>query len=108
MGTHDDVLTYRLGTGVLDLAVDADRFGPDLFRVAERINPKRSFLVVSTVLGRHIPVRPRDHFAAVNAIVDQIPDRCSAGMSGNASSKYSSASARSPNSRASGWKVRTC
>ena len=74
MGTHDDVLTYRLGTGVLDLAVDADRFGPDLFRVAERINPKRSFLFVSTVLGRHIPVRPRDHFAAVNAIVDQIPD----------------------------------
>jgi hypothetical protein len=73
MGTHDGVLTYRLGTGVLDLAVDADLFGPDLFRVAERINPKRSFLFVSTVLGRHIPVRPRDHFAAVNGIVDQIP-----------------------------------
>ena len=74
MGTYNEVLTYRLGTGVLDLAVDANRFGPDLFRVAERINPKRSFLFVSTVLGRHIPVRPRDHFAAVNAIVDQIPD----------------------------------
>lgn len=74
MGTHDNVLTYRLGTGVLDLAVDVERFGPDLFRVAERINPKRSFLFVSTMLGRHIPVRPSDHFAAVNGIVDQIPD----------------------------------
>jgi hypothetical protein len=63
-----------LRTGVLDLAVDANRFGRDLFRVAERINPKRSFLFVSTVLGRHIPVRPCDHFAAVNGIVDQIPD----------------------------------
>lgn len=75
MGTHEGVLTYRFGTGVLDLVVDANRFGPDLFRVAERINPKRSFLFVSTVLGRHIPVRPSDHFAAVNRIVDQIPDR---------------------------------
>lgn len=73
MGTDDDLLMYRLGTGFLDLSVDADRFGLDLFRVAERINPKRSFLFVSTVLGRHIPVRPCDHFAAVNAIVDQIP-----------------------------------
>ena len=74
MGIHDRVLTHRLGTGVLDLAVDQDRFGAELFRVAERINPKRSFLFVSTVLGRHIPVRPSDHFAAVNMIADQIPD----------------------------------
>jgi hypothetical protein len=53
--------------------VEANRSGRELFRVAERINPKRSFLFVSTVLGRHIPVRPRDHFSAMNGIVDLIP-----------------------------------
>lgn len=75
MGSHDWLSRYRLGTGVLNLAVDANPSGRELFRVAERINPKRSFLFVSTVLGRHIPVRPRDHFAAVDGIVDQIPDQ---------------------------------
>lgn len=30
----------------------------DLFDVAERRNPKRAFLFVSKVLGRHIPVKP--------------------------------------------------
>lgn len=74
MKTYDDVLKNRLGTGVLDLTIDANKFDSDLFRVAERINPKRSFLFVSTVLGRHIPVRPSDHFNAVNGIVDQVPN----------------------------------
>lgn len=31
----------------------------DLFDIAERRNPKRAFLFVSKVLGRHIPVSPR-------------------------------------------------
>lgn len=67
---QDDVtdLTHPLRTGTLSLRL-RDRSGADLFRVAERINPKRSFLFVSTVLGRHIPVRPRDHFAAVTELV---------------------------------------
>lgn len=30
----------------------------DLLGFAERINPKRAFLFVSKVLGRHIPVAP--------------------------------------------------
>lgn len=30
----------------------------DLFDIAERRNPKRVFLFVSKVLGRHIPVSP--------------------------------------------------
>lgn len=30
----------------------------DLFDIAERRNPKRAFLFVSKVLGRHIPVSP--------------------------------------------------
>jgi len=75
MGANHLESRYTLGTGVLTLTIDANRAGSELFRVAERINPKRSFLFVSTVLGRHIPVRPRDHFAAVDGVVDQIPDR---------------------------------
>ena len=31
----------------------------DLFDIAERRNPKRAFLFVSKVLGRHIPVSPQ-------------------------------------------------
>lgn len=68
------ITRHPLNTGVLELRTNAAPTGGELFRIAERINPKRSFLFVSTVLGRHIPVRPRDHFGAVNAIVDQIPD----------------------------------
>lgn len=75
MGPHNRDSRFALGTGVLKLTVDANRSVSELFRVAERINPKRSFLFVSTVLGRHIPVRPRDHFAAVDAVVGQVPDR---------------------------------
>lgn len=75
MGAHHRESRYTLGTGVLKLAIDENRAGGELFRVAERINPKRSFIFVSTVLGRHIPVRPRDHFAAVDAVVEQVPDQ---------------------------------
>lgn len=62
------VSLHRLSTGVLTLRVD-EATGAPLFRVAERINPKRSFLFVSTILGRHLPVRPRDHLSAVGALV---------------------------------------
>jgi len=61
---------YALGTGSLTLGVRSAPAQP-LFRLAERINPKRAFLFVSTVLGRHIPVRPSDHFRAINALVDR-------------------------------------
>lgn len=65
---------YHLNTGILELQTFSAMDGQELFQVAERINPKRSFLFVSGVLGRHIPVRPQDHFAAVSGIVEQIPD----------------------------------
>lgn len=71
---HEGVRQHRLETGILELAVKTNRAERDLFQVAERINPKRSFLFVSTVLGRHIPVRPSDHFSAVDGIVNQVLD----------------------------------
>lgn len=53
---------HRLTAGSLHLKADPDQ-PSGLFRIAERINPKRAFLFVSTVLGRHIPVAPKDHRA---------------------------------------------
>jgi hypothetical protein len=61
-------ISHRLGTGTLSLRLQ-DQDGKNLFRIAERVNPKRSFLFVSTVLGRHIPVRPSEHFGAIRELV---------------------------------------
>ena len=44
-----------------------------LFGFAERINPRRAFLFVSKVLGRHIPVSPERMNAAWNALAAHIP-----------------------------------
>lgn len=44
-----------------------------LFGLAERKNPKRAFLFVSKVLGRHIPVKPSVMSASYQQLVDQIP-----------------------------------
>lgn len=65
------VITHRLETGVLTLNLQAEP-EKELFRLAERVNPKRSFLFVSTVLGRHIPVRPSDHMGAVKELVQRL------------------------------------
>lgn len=56
-----DYLPYsrRLSCGTLQvIPTGGMRQLEDLFDVAERRNPKRAFLFVSKVLGRHIPVAP--------------------------------------------------
>lgn len=68
---------YRraLSTGTLSVTPQADNtYALDaLFDIAERRNPKRSFLFVSKVLGRHIPVAPDTMRAAYRDLADQIP-----------------------------------
>lgn len=44
-----------------------------LFDIAERRNPKRAFLFVSKVLGRHIPVSPAVVRRACRQLAEQIP-----------------------------------
>lgn len=52
-------LIQDLPTGRLELKVDRCDHGLDnLVALAARQNPKRGFLFVSKVLGRHIPVKP--------------------------------------------------
>ncbi len=47
----------------------------EIFGFAERVNPKRSFMFVSKVLGRHIPVRPSLMRTTYKFLADQIsPD----------------------------------
>ena len=45
----------------------------DLFEIAERRNPKRAFLFVSKVLGRHIPVAPAKMRAIYRQLAEQFP-----------------------------------
>ena len=61
------IYTYDLEAGTLTLVTSPTR-GREMFRVAERINPKRAFLFVSTVLGRHIPVYPAEHRAILKQL----------------------------------------
>lgn len=65
---------HQLGTGTLSLRVDErlETAPAELFRIAERQNPKRAFLFVSTVLGRHIPVTPSTHRKALDALAEEV------------------------------------
>jgi len=45
----------------------------DLLGFAQRINPKRAFLFVSKVLGRHIPVAPSTMRNAFTDLADLVP-----------------------------------
>lgn len=82
--------THNLTTGSLTLNIERSHdamtrknrlFGP-LFQLAERQNPKRAFLFVSTVLGRHIPVAPKTHRAALHALADSIVPLINEGVQG--------------------------
>lgn len=58
----------RLPTGTLRIAVDDADELDRLCAFAARRNPRRAFLVVSRVLGRHLPTRPSEARAAMAAM----------------------------------------
>lgn len=63
-----------LSRGRLNLRITAADWPADaLFDFAERRNPKRAFLFVSKVLGRHIPVSPARMRAAFTSLAAAIP-----------------------------------
>ncbi|MCA8066244.1 phosphoribosyltransferase domain-containing protein [Burkholderia sp. AU38729] len=67
-------LRAQLKRGLLEIRVDAAALPPaNLFGFAERRNPKRAFLFVSRVLGRHIPVRPSIMAASFERLAAGIP-----------------------------------
>lgn len=70
-----DGVQVPLATGTLHLEVDrADWPLEALCDFATRRNPRRGFLVVSKVLGRHIPARPSLMRAAIRDLAARIPD----------------------------------
>ena len=72
--TEPKVLHANLKRGRLEVKVNASTFAPQaLFDFAERRNPKRAFLFVSRVLGRHIPARPSLMAESFNALAGKIP-----------------------------------
>ncbi|PCE29955.1 phosphoribosyltransferase domain-containing protein [Burkholderia ubonensis] len=67
-------LRAQLMRGLLEVKVDDAVLPPSaLFGFAERRNPKRAFLFVSKVLGRHIPVRPSVMSASFDSLAAEIP-----------------------------------
>ncbi|HKS12405.1 MAG TPA: phosphoribosyltransferase domain-containing protein, partial [Pseudomonas sp.] len=60
--------------GVLEVDVHRSSVPPEsLFGFAERRNPKRAFLFVSRVLGKHIPVRPSVMQFTFDTLASKIP-----------------------------------
>ncbi|KVG70679.1 phosphoribosyltransferase domain-containing protein [Burkholderia ubonensis] len=67
-------LRAQLMRGLLEVNVDDAVLPPSaLFGFAERRNPKRAFLFVSKVLGRHIPVSPSVMCASFERLAAEIP-----------------------------------
>lgn len=66
-------LHAELSRGTIHVEIDRSSIPADeMFGFAERINPKRSFLFVSKVLGRHIPVRPETMQQTFDMLAAQI------------------------------------
>lgn len=71
---RDEVLHVPMATGVLSIEVHAAAWPLDrLCGFAARNNPKRGFLVVSKVLGRHWPARPADMRQSARDLAARIP-----------------------------------
>ena len=70
-----EVIKQELSTGYISVKLLPSEWkADDLFSFAERHNPKRSFLFVSKVLGRHIPVSPSKMRKSYKELADQFPD----------------------------------
>lgn len=64
----DDTRVVTLECGTLTLKIQNDASIDELCGFAARANPKRGFLIVSKVLGRHLPAAP----AAMRGAMDQL------------------------------------
>lgn len=68
-------LMAELDRGTISVDISKAALSPDdMFGFAQRINPKRSFLFVSKLLGRHIPVRPAAMRETFELLANQIDE----------------------------------
>lgn len=68
------VYRRELAGGTLQVTTHSQLPLESLFDIAERKNPKRAFLFVSKVLGRHIPVEPQVMRQSYLRLAADIPD----------------------------------
>ena len=73
-GTLDLIYQTNSATGKNGLDKNTPYQLEDLLGFAQRINPKRAFLFVSKVLGRHIPVAPGTMRHAFTDLANLVPD----------------------------------
>ncbi|MCE6957759.1 phosphoribosyltransferase family protein [Cereibacter sphaeroides] len=71
--TSRHVTDLPAGRMTLDLA-RSELALDDLFGMAQRENPKRAFLFVSRVLGRHVPVAPARHREILEILAGKVRD----------------------------------
>ncbi|WP_201558206.1 phosphoribosyltransferase domain-containing protein [Psychrobacter sp. 72-O-c] len=78
---HNTTITLPRGTLELTYQINnaaGNKHSPyqldDLLGFAQRINPKRAFLFVSKVLGRHIPIAPRIMRRSFTDLATLVPD----------------------------------
>ncbi|MDP2829799.1 MAG: phosphoribosyltransferase domain-containing protein [Sulfuricellaceae bacterium] len=70
----EECLTVDLTTGQLRLAIESCQGRvEDFLGFAARANPRRAFLFLSKVLGKHYPVRPANMEATHTALAKQVP-----------------------------------
>lgn len=62
-----------LASGKVSVTISSGQHWSHIFDFAERRNPKRAFLFVSTVLGRHVPVEPHKISGAFSSLAESIP-----------------------------------
>lgn len=65
----------QIKTGTLTLSVERNMTAlreEELFDIAARANPKRGFLIVSSLIGRHVPTRPHVLRDAASKLADLI------------------------------------
>lgn len=68
------IFTADLPTGKLTLKIESSgQPVEDLLGFAARANPRRAFLFLSKVLGKHYPVRPADMAATHRALAESVP-----------------------------------
>ncbi|MDN3453725.1 phosphoribosyltransferase domain-containing protein [Psychrobacter sp. APC 3350] len=72
-GTLDLTYQTNLATNKNDLEQSDSYQLEDLLGFAQRINPKRAFLFVSKVLGRHVPVTPSTMRSAFTDLANLVP-----------------------------------
>jgi NADH:ubiquinone oxidoreductase subunit B-like Fe-S oxidoreductase len=82
MSVIDGISVYQktLSCGRIEVSSEVTDYPlTDLFDIAERRNPKRAFLFVSKVLGRHIPVSPQVMRNVYTQLAEQFRDSGRAG-----------------------------